>query len=249
MVFNIQKFLFENKLTGQSQMRENYRDKVDNLTILQRCIELGDKDPDWQELKAEAIEIYEDYKEHKKEGTLDSEVESLLDSHQPPSSVIPYETPDEDSRGASRGMREDNNTNLIMPTGDQDEEMFGDEEGEEEPEGEWDMPDANDRGSDFENDDFEKEPTAKDVKQGDPSLTGIYKKQAQLQDLEAQKDKLLMQLKGDVIGLDQYKQAIGNIPNQIKKLRADLDKAMNVSADAGMDSEEAALRADPQTWL
>ena len=64
-----------------------------------------------------------------------------------------------------------------------------------------------------------------------------------------QKDKLLMQLKGDVIGLDQYKQAIGNIPNQIKKLRADLDKAMNVSADAGMDSEEAALRADPQTWL
>ena len=238
MVFNIQKFLFENKLTGQSQMRENYRDKVDNLTILQRCIELGDKDPDWQELKAEAIEIYEDYKEHKKEGTLDSEVESLLDSHQPPSSVIPYETPDEDSRGASRGMREDNNTNLIMPTGDQDEEMFGDEE-----EDNWNKPEADDSTE------FEKEPTAKDVKQGDPSLTGIYKKQAQLQDLEAQKDKLLMQLKGDVIGLDQYKQAIGNIPNQIKKLRADLDKAMNVSADAGMDSEEAALRADPQTWL
>ena len=60
-----------------------------------------------------------------------------------------------------------------------------------------------------------------------------------------------MQLKGNVIGLDQYKQAIGNIPMQIKKLRADLDKAMNVSldTDSEMDSEEAAVRADPQTWL
>jgi hypothetical protein len=145
----------------------------------------------------------------------------------------------ENSLTRMSAMEEDNNTNLIMPTGDQEEEMFGDEEGEEEPEGKWDMPDANDRGSDFENDDFEKEPTAKDVKQGDPSLTGIYKKQAQLQDLEAQKDKLLMQLKGDVIGLDQYKQAIGNIPNQIKKLRADLDQAMNVTLDT--DSEEEAI--------
>ena len=87
-------------------------------------------------------------------------------------------------------MREDNNTGLTMPVGN-DEEMFGDEE----PEGEWDMPDANDRGSDFENDDFEKEPTPRDVKQNDASLTGIHKKQAQLQDLEMQKDKLLMQLK------------------------------------------------------
>ena len=138
----------------------------------------------------------------------------------------------------SSPVSEDDNTGLTMPIGD-DEEMFGDEEGEEEPEGEWDMPDANDRGSDFENDDFEKEPTAKDVNQNATSLTGIHKKQAQLQDLEAQKDRLLMQLKGDVIGLDQYKQAIGNIPMQIKKLRADLDQAMNVTLDA--DSEEEAI--------
>ena len=119
-----------------------------------------------------------------------------------------------------------------------DEEMFGDEE-----EDDWNKPEPDASAE------FEKEPTPRDVKQNDVSLTGIHKKQAQLQDLEAEKDKLLMQLKGNVIGLDQYKQAIGNIPMQIKKLRADLDKAMNVSADAGMDSEEAALRADPQTWL
>ena len=226
MVFNIQKFLSENKLTGQSQMRENYRSKVDNLTILQRCIELGDKNPErFDELKAEAIEIYEDYKEHKNEGTLDGEVESLLDSHQPPSSIIPYETQDQDNRGASRGMREEDNTGLTMPVGD-DEEMFGDEE-----EDSWNKPEADDSAE------FEKEPTTRDVKQNDASLTGIHKKQAQLQDLEAQKDRLVMQLKGNVIGLDQYKQAIGNIPMQIKKLRADLDQAMNVTAGDGSEEE------------
>ena len=85
--------------------------------------------------------------------------------------------------------------------------------------------------------DFDKEPTAKDVKQNDASLTGIHKKQAQLQDLEAQKDKLLMQLKGDVISLDQYKQAVGNIPAQIKKLRADISQAMNVTVDDGSEGE------------
>ena len=125
-------------------------------------------------------------------------------------------------------MREDDNTGLTMPVGGEDEEMFGDEEEEDD----WNKPEA----GDF---DDEVEPTAKDVKQNDASLTGIHKKQAQLQDLEAQKDKLLMQLKGNVIGLDQYKQAIGNIPMQIKKLRADIDQAMNVTMDD--DSEEEAI--------
>jgi hypothetical protein len=207
-------------------MREDYRSKVDNLTILQRCIELGDKNPErFDELKAEAIEIYEDYKEHKNEGTLDGEVESLLDSHQPPSSVIPYETQDQDSRGASRGMREEDNTGLTMPVGD-DEEMFGDEE-----EDSWNKPEPDDSAE------FEKEPATRDIKQNDTSLTGIHKKRAQLQDLEMQKDRLLMQLKGNVIGLDQYKQAIGNIPVQIKKLRADIDQAMNVTMDDSSEEE------------
>jgi hypothetical protein len=227
MVFNIQKFLTENKLTGQSQMRENYRDHNENLTILQRCIELGDKNPKrFGELKAEAIEIYEDYKEHKNQSTLDSEIESLLDSHQPPSSVIPYETPDVDSRGAFRGMREEDNTGLTMPVGD-DEEMFGDDE-----EDDWNKPDYDDAA-----DQYEKEPTTRDVKQGDSSLTGIHKKQAELQNLENQKDALLMQLKSNIISLDQYKQAIGNVPMQIKKLRADLDQAMNVTANDGSEDE------------
>jgi len=124
-------------------------------------------------------------------------------------------------------MREEDNTNLIMPTGDE-EETFDDEEETDD----WNKPEADSF-------DDEAEPTTKDVKQNDVSLTGIHKKQAQLQDLEAQKDRLLMQLKGNVISLDQYKQEIGSIPAQIKKLRADLDKAMNVTMDD--DGEEEAI--------
>ena len=126
--------------------------------------------------------------------------------------------------GQSR-MREEDNTGLTMPVGN-DEEMFGDEE-----EDDWNKPEPDTSAE------FEKEPTARDVKQNDASLTGIHKKQAQLQDLEVQKDKLLMQLKSNIIGLDQYKQTIGNIPMQIKKLRADIDQAMNVTVDDGSEDE------------
>jgi hypothetical protein len=123
-------------------------------------------------------------------------------------------------------MREEDNTGLTLPVGGE-EETFDDEE---EDQDDWTTASTDD--GDF---DDEVEPTAKDVKQNDASLTGIHKKQAQLQDLEAQKDKLLMQLKSNIIGLDQYKQAIGNIPMQIKKLRADLDQAMNVTVDDSDD--------------
>ena len=125
-------------------------------------------------------------------------------------------------------MREDNNTGLTMPVGN-DEEMF-DDGSEEKDQDDWSTANTD-------NGDFEKEPTVGDVKQNDASLTGIHKKQAQLQDLEMQKDQLLMQLKSNIIGLDQYKQAIGNIPMQIKKLRADIDQAMNVTVDDGSEDE------------
>ena len=60
-------------------------------------------------------------------------------------------------------MREDDNTGLTMPVGD-DEEMFGDEE-----EDDWNKPEPDASAE------FEKEPTARDVKQNDASLTGIHK--------------------------------------------------------------------------
>ena len=128
-------------------------------------------------------------------------------------------------------MREDDNTGATMHIGDDYEEMQDDSDEEDDN---WNKPDYDDAA-----DQYEKEPSTKDVKQGEASLTGIHKKQAQLQDLEAQKDRLLMQLKGNVISIDQYKQEIGNIPAQIKKLRADLDKAMNVTMDD--DSEDEAI--------
>lgn len=104
-----------------------------------------------------------------------------------------------------------------------DEEMFGGEE-----EDSYYKDDSDDMG------DFEKEPAAKDIKRDEPSLSGIHKKQADLKALEDKKDALLMQLKSGQLGLDQYKAAIGNIPAQIKKLRADIENEMNV----GLDDEE-----------
>lgn len=127
--------------------------------------------------------------------------------------------------GQSQMRQEEDNTGLTMHVGDDYEQMQDYDGGEEEDVDDWEKPEPDASAE------FEKEPAAKDIKQNDASLTGIHKKQAQLQDLEAQKDRLLMQLKGNVISLDQYKQEIGNIPMQIKKLRADLDQAMNVSMD------------------
>jgi hypothetical protein len=129
-------------------------------------------------------------------------------------------------------MREEDNTELVLSTGDdyeeaEDEDKF-DDNGDERDD--WNKPEPDNSAE------FEKEPSAKDVKKDDAALKGIHKKQADLQNLEVEKDKLLMQLKGNVISIDQYKQAIGNIPSQIKKLRADIDKAMTVSVDD--DSEE-----------
>jgi hypothetical protein len=126
-------------------------------------------------------------------------------------------------------MREDDNTGMVLRTNDEE----GDDFEEEEPEDNWNKPEPDDSV------DYEKEPTKKDIGQAEPELSGIHKKQAQLKSLEAQKDMLLMQLKSNILSLDQYKQSIGNIPNQIKKLRADVDKAMNVSLDSDSEQEMA----------
>jgi hypothetical protein len=129
-------------------------------------------------------------------------------------------------------MREDDNTGLTMQTGGDYEDMQDDDE-EEEDMDDWSTADSYDGFDD------EKEPTAQDIAKPEPALTGIHKKQAQLQALEAQKDALLMQYKSGQLGLDQYKEKIGNIPNQIKKLRADVDKAMTVTADDDSEDEMA----------
>ena len=121
----------------------------------------------------------------------------------------------------------ENNLTLLSTVREEEEDY------EDVPEDSWNVP----QEDDFE--EFEKEPSAGDVKKQDASLTGIHKKQAELKALEDKKDALLMQLKSNIITLDQYKDQIGNVPAQIKKLRADLEKAMNVSIDD--DSEEESI--------
>lgn len=109
----------------------------------------------------------------------------------------------------------------------QDKEDEMDFDSNEEETDDWNAPESDD------SEEFEKEPAAKDVAGQEKSLVGIHKKQAELKALEDKKDSLLMQLKSDILTLDQYKEAIGNIPMQIKKLRSDIENAMNVSADDG----------------
>ena len=55
----------------------------------------------------------------------------------------------------------------------------------------------------------------------------LQSKQTKLKDLENKKDALLLQLKSSQLSLDQYKAAIGNIPNQIKKLRFDIERQVD----------------------
>ncbi len=92
----------------------------------------------------------------------------------------------------------------------------------DEPEDDWNKAEPED------SDDFEKEPSAKDIKEP-AELTGVHKKQADLKKLTDYKDSLLMQYKSGQLGLDQYKEMIGNVPQQIKKLKSQIEKAMTVT--------------------
>jgi hypothetical protein len=55
------------------------------------------------------------------------------------------------------------------------------------------------------------------------------KGRANLSQLLAKKDHLISKLKAGDISLDQYKAQIGNIPAQIKKIRAKADAMLNIS--------------------
>ena len=129
-------------------------------------------------------------------------------------------------------MREEDNTGLTMHIGDDYEDMQDHDVDDEKDVDDWSTSDSYDGN-------YEQEPTAQDIAKPEPVLTGIHKKQAQLQALEAQKDALLMQYKSGQLGLDQYKEKIGNIPLQIKKLRADVDKAMTITADDNSEDDMA----------
>lgn len=66
--------------------------------------------------------------------------------------------------------------------------------------------------------DYDREP-AEDRLKVDRATRDLYTKQEKLQQLLDKKDVILMQYKSGQMSLDQYKDAIGNLPQEIKNLR------------------------------
>jgi len=75
--------------------------------------------------------------------------------------------------------------------------------------------------------DVDDGPSATDANKIDRATSSLHKKELKLKSLEDIKDKLIMQYKSGQLKLDQYKAAIGNIPNQIKKLRFDIERQLD----------------------
>ena len=90
----------------------------------------------------------------------------------------------------------------------------------------------------FATDDFEKEPSKKDMS-SDKTVSGSYKKRTLLTKLTKEKNDLLTQLKSGAINIDQYKQKIGTIPQQIKTLTADFASMTNIEDENDTEVEEA----------
>jgi hypothetical protein len=76
-------------------------------------------------------------------------------------------------------------------------------------------------------DDYDQEPTKKDIQVGDKMVGVLGGNQSRLQTLMGQKDAILSKFKSGQISIDQYKQEIGNIPQQIKNLQAAIEKQMS----------------------
>jgi len=102
-----------------------------------------------------------------------------------------------------------------------------------------DQPEAEDsyyKADDDNDQDWDEEPQQTQVT-GDQSTRSLYGKQEKLQQLLDKKDVILMQYKSGQMSLDQYRDAIGNIPQQIKTLRDQIAASLEADTDLG-DEEE-----------
>lgn len=101
-----------------------------------------------------------------------------------------------------------------------------------------------DTGEDeFDSSEFEKEPSKKDLKKADTSVASNSAKREKLAQLVRQKDALVDRLKKGELTIDQYKQEIGSIPQQIKTLTADLSTMTDLEDE---EDETIAEDDDPQ---
>lgn len=114
------------------------------------------------------------------------------------------------------------------------------EEEEDDAEDTWNKEDE------FASTDDEKEPGSADVKAGDKDITGEYEKRQKLDRLVKQKNELVKKLKDGQITIDQYKQMIGTIPQQIKTLTADLAAAATDGEEE--DEVQEALVGERVSW-
>jgi hypothetical protein len=68
-----------------------------------------------------------------------------------------------------------------------------------------------------------------------------------LSQLVAKKDEILAKYKSGELSLDQYRTAIGNIPQQIKNLRADLEAEQNSELGGEEGEEEIEKTGDKES--
>jgi len=87
-------------------------------------------------------------------------------------------------------------------------------------------------GKEEDDDEVQDEPTIKPSKGTD----ALAKKQYQLATLLKRKDELVSKFKSNEISIDQYKQMIGNIPQHIKTLTADIER---LESQAGGNMDES----------
>lgn len=89
-----------------------------------------------------------------------------------------------------------------------------------------------------EEDDLDAEPTSKDIKTAGKSTSELAKKQNQLAKLLKAKDEIVFKFKSNEINIDQYKQMIGNIPQHIKTLSADIERLEGVGKEEDLYEED-----------
>jgi hypothetical protein len=92
-------------------------------------------------------------------------------------------------------------------------------------------------GKEEDDDEFQDEPISKDIKPS-KSTDNLAKKQYQLASLLKRKDELVSKFKSNEISIDQYKQMIGNIPQHIKTLSADIE-TLESQAAGNMDESKS----------
>lgn len=109
--------------------------------------------------------------------------------------------------------------NPLFEDDDEDDDDTGDS-----GEGDYDF-NAPGKRDEFDTDDIE-EPTAKDIKGGDSAATRALTTQEKLNKLKAERDEILAQWKdpGNKMTVSQFKIKMGDRPQQIKNLEAELNK-------------------------